>query len=80
MAGAAVSVFPALLRVDRALQGAAAFFIAQGIEVAVGGQAVADGVEDGGLAHGIDADHVGQAGAVEGHVLEVVPVDELQAL
>ena len=61
------------------MEGASALFIAQRIEAAVGGQAVADGVEDGGLAHGVDADHVGQPGAVEGHVLKVVPVDELQA-
>jgi len=79
-ARAAVGVLAALFGVDRALEGASALFIAQRIEAAVGGQAVADGVEDGGLAHGIDADHIGQAGAVEGHVLEVVPVDELQAL
>ena len=80
MAGAAVSVFPALLGVDRALQGAAALLIAQGIEVAVGGQAVADGVQNRGLAHGVDADHIGQAGTVEGDIFKVVPVDELQAL
>ena len=79
MAGAAVSVFPALLSVDRALQGAAAFFIAQGIEVAVGGQAVADGIQNGGLTHGVHADHIGQAGAVKGDVFKVVPVDEFQA-
>ena len=78
-ARAAVGVLAALLGVDRALQGAAALFVAEGVEVAVGGQAVADGVEDGGLAHGVDADHIGQPGAVEGHVLKVVPVDELQA-
>ena len=78
-ARAAVGVLAALLGVDRALQGAAALFVAESVEVAVGGQAVADGVEDGGLAHGVDADHVGQPGAVEGDVLKVVPVDELQA-
>ena len=78
-ARAAVSILTALLGVDGALQGAAALFIAQGIEIAVGGQAVADGVQDGGLAHGVDADHIGQAGTVEGDVLKVVPVDELQA-
>ena len=79
-ARAAVGVLAALLGVDRALQGAAALFVAESVEAAVGGQAVADGVEDGGLAHGVDADHVGQPGAVEGDVLKVVPVDELQAL
>ena len=78
-ARAAVGVLAALLGVDRALQGAATLFVAEGVEVAVGGQAVADGVEDGGLAHGVDADHVGQPGTVEGDVLKVVPVDELQA-
>ena len=50
------------------------------IEVAVGGQAVADGVQNGGLAHGVYADHIGQTGAVEGGIFKVVPVDELQAL
>ena len=79
-AGAAVSVLTALLGVDRALQRAAALLVAEGVEVAVGGQAVTDGVEDGGLAHGVDADHIGQAGTVEGDVFKVVPVDELQAL
>ena len=78
-AGAAVGILAALLGVDGALQGAAALFIAQGIEIAVGGQAVADGVQNGGLAHGVDADHIGQAGTVEGDVLKVVPVDEFQA-
>lgn len=77
---AAVSVFAALLGVDRALQGAAALFIAQGIEVAVGGQAVADGIQNGGLAHRVDTDHIGQTGTIEGDIFKVVPVDELQAL
>ena len=45
MARAAVGVLAALLGVDRALQGAAALFVAESVEVAVGGQAVADGVE-----------------------------------
>ena len=78
-AGATVGVLAALLGVDGTLQGAAALFIAQGIEIAVGGQAVADGVQNGGLAHGVDADHIGQAGTVEGDVLKVVPVDEFQS-
>ena len=77
---AAVGVFAALLGVDRALQGAAALFIAQRIEVAVGGKAVADGIQNGGLAHGVHADHIGQAGAVEGGIFKVVPVDQFQAL
>ena len=80
MPRAAVGVFAALLGVDRALQGAAAFLIAQRIEVAVGGQAVADGIQNGGLAHGVHADHIGQAGAVEGGIFKVMPVNEFQAL
>ena len=79
MPRAAVGVFAALLGVDRALQGAAAFLIAQRIEVAVGGKAVADGVQNGGLAHGVHADHIGQAGAVEGGIFKVMPVDQFQA-
>ena len=62
----------------RTLQGASAFFITQRIEVAVGGQAVANGVQNGGLAHGVHADHIGQAGAVEGDIFKIVPVDKLQ--
>ena len=80
MAGTAVSVFPALFSVDRALQGAAALLIAQGIEIAVGGQAVADGIQNGGLAHRVDTDHIGQTGTIKGDIFKVVPVDELQAL
>ena len=80
VAGAAVGILAALLGVDRALQGASALFVAQGIEIAVGGQAVADGVQNGGLAHGVDADHIGEPGAVEGDVFKVVPVDEFQSL
>ena len=80
MARAAVGVLAALLGVDRALQGASALFIAQCIEIAVGGQAVADGVQNGGLAHSVDTDHIGQAGAVKGDVFKVVPVDEFQPL
>ena len=79
-ARAAVGVLAALLGVDRALQGAAALFIAQGIEIAVGGQAVADGIQNGGLAHRVDTDHIGQTGTIEGDIFKVVPVDELQAL
>lgn len=77
---AAVGVLAALLGVDRALQGAAALFIAQGIEIAVGGQAVADGIQNGGLAHRVDTDHIGQTGTIEGDIFKVVPVDKFQAL
>ena len=60
MARAAVGVLAALLGVDRALQGASALFIAQRIEIAVGGQAVADGIQNGGLAHRVHAE-IGRA-------------------
>ena len=79
MAGAAVGVFAALLGMDGTLQGAAALLVAQRVEIAVGGQAVADGVQNGGLAHGVDADHISQAGTVKGDIFKVVPVDEFQA-
>ena len=78
MARAAVGVLTALLCVHRTLQGAAALFIAQRIEIAVGGQAVADGIQNGGLAHGVHADHIGEPCAVEGDIFKVVPVDKLQ--
>ncbi len=78
MARAAVGVLAALLCVHRTLQGAAALFIAQRIEIAVGGQAVADGIQNGGLAHGVHADHIGEPCAVEGDIFKVVPVDKLQ--
>ena len=79
-ARAAVGVLTALLGVDRALQGAAALFIAQGIEIAVGGQAVADSIQNGGLAHRVDTDHISQTGTIKGDIFKVVPVDKLQAL
>ena len=79
-ARAAVGVLAALLCVHRTLQGASALFIAQRIEIAVGGQAVADGIQNGGLAHRVDTDHIGQTGTIEGDIFKVVPVDELQAL
>ena len=79
-ARAAVSILTALLGVDGALQGAAALFIAQGIEIAVGGQAVADGIQNGGLTHRVDTDHISQTGTIEGDIFKVVPVDKLQAL
>ena len=78
MARAAVGVLAALLCVHRTLQGAAALFIAQRIEIAVGSQAVADGIQNGGLAHGVHADHIGEPCAVEGDIFKVVPVDKLQ--
>ena len=78
-ARAAVGILAALLGVDRPLQGAAALFVAQRVEIAVGGQAVADGVQNGGLAHRVDADHIGQTGAIEGDIFKIVPVDEFQA-
>ena len=78
MAWAAVGVLAALLCVHRTLQGAAALFIAQRIEIAVGGQAVADGIQNGGLAHGVHADHISEPCAVEGDIFKVVPVDKLQ--
>ena len=78
-ARAAVGVLAALFGVDRTLQGASALLVAEGVEVPVGRQAVADGVEDGGLADRVDADHIGQTVAVEGNVFKVMPVDEFQA-
>ena len=78
MARAAVGVLAALLCVHRTLQGAATLFIAQRIEIAVGGQAVADGIQNGGLAHGVHTDHIGEPCAVEGDIFKVVPVDKLQ--
>ena len=78
VSGAALILIP-LLAVYRAQQGPFAFAVAQGVEVFVGGQTIAQGIQNGGLAHAVDPDEVGDLLDIQQIVGKIVPVDEPQA-
>ena len=69
-----------LLAVHRAQQGPLALPVSQRIEVLIGGQAVAQGVQDGGLPHPVYPDEIGDLLDVQQVVGKIVPVDQPQAV